>query len=190
MVVDLAKYPLEELHQKFEEINKNREVFKRFEQIILEKKAHLQKTQEVNLDNLEEILEKSKQLPTEGIDILNDQLKRVSTEFYDELHSLQSHVPWYIHFETRRQIRKNGLEKKYRKILQSIVSNFEELTEIQSQVQKINDHIALELSKKYDLSGCRTETELYRITPFFRTYHGEINLPMELKEVKNFLKDK
>ncbi|WP_156011262.1 hypothetical protein [Streptococcus ruminantium] len=190
MVVDLAKYPLEELYQKFEEINKKREVFKRFEQTILEKKAHLQKTQEVNLDNLEEILEKSKQLPSEEIDILNDQLKRVSTEFYDELYSFQSHVPWYIHFETRRQIRKNGLEKKYRKILQLIVSNFEELTEIQSQVQKINDHIALELSEKYDLSGCRTETELYRITPFFRTYHGVINLPMELKEVKDFLKDK
>lgn len=190
MTVDLTKYPLEELFQKFNEIEKKRITFKKFEQMILEKKAHLQESQEVNLDNLEEMLEKSKQLPSEEIEILNEQLSTVANEFNNELYSFRSLVPLYIHFETRRQIRKNGIEKKYTKLVRSIVSNFEELQKIQNQVQETNDNIARELAQNYDLSGCRTETELYTITPFFRTYDGTIHLFEELREAKKFLQDK
>ncbi|CYX30252.1 hypothetical protein HO757_09920 [Streptococcus suis] len=190
MKVDLSKYPLEELKPKFEDIERKRATFKKFEKSILEKKARLQGAKKVTLDNLEDALNNNTVASSEEIEILDEQLSQVSKEFHNEVYDLQALVPWYIHFETRRQIRSNGIEKKYRKLIQNIVSNFEELKNIQEQVQETNDKIAKELSQSYDLSGCRTETELYRITPFFRTHHGTINLPMELQEAKDFLKDK
>lgn len=190
MKVDLSKYPIKELGEKFDEIERKRAIYKKFEQSILEKKASLQRIEDITLDNLEDILERSKKYPIDEIDVLNEQLAKVSKEFRNELHDLQAVVPLYIHYETRRRIRKEGIEEKYRKLISFIVSNFAELKEIQSQVQTTNDTVAKELSQLYDLSGCRTETELYRITPFFRTYDGTIDLPTELREAKEFLKNK
>ncbi|MDG3132615.1 hypothetical protein MKL26_06250 [Streptococcus suis] len=190
MTVDLSKYQLEELEPKFEDIKRKKATFKKFEQSILEKKASLKRSMEITLDNLEDVMEQSKHYPFDKIEVLNEQLSKVSTEFYDELRNLQTQVPLYIHYETRRRIRKNGIEKKYRKLIQRIVSNFEELKKIQEQVQETNDKVAEELSQCYDLSGCNTETELYRITPLFRTYDGTINLSMELKEAREFLSKK
>lgn len=189
MKVDLSKYTLDELKPKLEDIERKRATFKKYEQSILEKKTRLQKAKKVTLDNLEYVLNNNTVASSEEIEILDEQLSQVSKEFYNEVYKLQALVPWYIHFETRRQIRSNGIEKKYCELIRNIVSNFEELKNIQEQVQETNDKIARELSKSYDLSGCRTETELYRITPFFRTHYGTINLPEELRESRKFLND-
>lgn len=189
MKVDLSKYTLEELKPKLEDIERKRVTFKKFEQSILEKKTRLQKPKKVTLDNLEDALNNNTVASSEEIEILDEQLSQVSKEFYNEVYELHALVPWYIHFETRRQIRSNGIEKKYRELIRNIVSNFEELKNIQEQVQETNDKIVSELSKSYDLSRCRTETELYRITPFFRTHDGTINLPEELRESRKFLND-